>query len=455
MEVALFCLRNLIQTVNSENLQDHSRYPEFVLLKEEFDCAVKVLNASAEDIQDRGGAISTPTKNNLGISLPPCTSYVYPCIDASGFELIKGHRLSLGKGLILPTVNSIAFMRELLHGTKKGRYMQRNLMPTEEMSSLAGLKPITLDEMDRDIKYIDRYLHLINIEPARSYEFETSYSDNIYPVSIALVGEDEKKRVSRVFVYNYVWAKVKDVPDDTDHQFGLTHLFTRHEKLNDKLPQGCHLYVLDPQIKMAADNIPTLVVRDRFFAEPKKDSDEARCARCGISSGGMSRCSKCKETSYCSRECQLSDWCDNEGGHKPVCRRHKLAKDGLEEDSERPPWSVYRLRHWVYEDLVPPFEERAVRTDYGFNNCPPWSPTNQGYGCFSLEEGKLLGLYQGLIKYLDADLVKLHHACINGRLAEFIIENFEDSNARGMSKGEYYPWFLKRQHLVKNIYSRR
>lgn len=41
------------------------------------------------------------------------------------------------------------------------------------------------------------------------------------------------------------------------------------------------------------------------------------------------------------------------------------------------------------------------------------------------KEGKLLGLYQGMIKIARVDIIKLHQACIGGQLAQFIKSSFE------------------------------
>ena len=59
-----------------------------------------------------------------------------------------------------------------------------------------------------------------------------------------------------------MWPKMKD-----DYGNGVH----KDRALRRRLPVGCHLYIVDPQIRFAADYTPTLVVYAKFFVEPKND----------------------------------------------------------------------------------------------------------------------------------------------------------------------------------------
>lgn len=76
----------------------------------------------------------------------------------------------------------------------------------------------------------------------------------------------------------------------------------------------------------------------------------------------------------------------------------------------------------------------GVICDYGFQNVR----TEE-------EFQNLFGLYQGL--YLrNINVKKLHNACINGKLAEFIDEFYKNESS------EYYDWFKQNKSIVKNAY---
>lgn len=146
-------------------------------------------------------------------------------------------------------------------------------------------------------------------------------------------------------------------------------------------------------------------------------------------------CSKCHEVQYCNRECQRLDWVDRR--HKYICETKEAAGKRLEDyfgKKLRPNWTVYELEDLCYSDFIPAQDQTKLRRDYGFVNCQS-----------SSDEGKLLGVYQGLIKYIRVDMVELHKACEKNELFEFIKASFEPRE----DKGGYYPWLLQRPELVK------
>lgn len=62
-----------------------------------------------------------------------------------------------------------------------------------------------------------------------------------------------------------------------------------------------------------------------------EDEDESSCSVCGKQASN--RCSKCKKTWYCSRECQASGW----KNHKKNCR----TVDESEERNKLGPFDYY------------------------------------------------------------------------------------------------------------------
>lgn len=91
-----------------------------------------------------------------------------------------------------------------------------------------------------------------------------------------------------------------------------------------------------------------------------------------------------------------------------------------------------RLLQDALEDDIPKDEE--TREDFGFTRCR-----------HSNEESHLFGLYRGLL-YLDVSPVELDTWCQKDILASKIIETF--SAVPEESRGGYFPWFLRNQHVL-------
>src|SRR6266542_2731596 len=100
------------------------------------------------------------------------------------------------------------------------------------------------------------------------------------------------------------------------------------------------------------------------------------------------RCSRCHAKYYCSRPCQKKDY-----------KKHVL--------SCSPQRSADILVKNAFEDLIP--TDVAVLYEYGFYNC-----TNPQ------DRSNLLGLYIGLIKFLECSASQLHSWWESGNLASKI-----------------------------------
>lgn len=95
--------------------------------------------------------------------------------------------------------------------------------------------------------------------------------------------------------------------------------------------------------------------------------------------------------------------------------------------------SVDILKKAIYSDLAS-FNKKVIM-HYGFINCK------------TLEDYiQLGGLYQGLIKHLECNILDLHNAQINNNLSQFILNEYNKIPTE--LRGEYYKWFLKNKNIV-------
>ncbi|GBC04566.1 hypothetical protein RclHR1_05740008 [Rhizophagus clarus] len=127
------------------------------------------------------------------------------------------------------------------------------------------------------------------------------------------------------------------------------------------------------------------------------------------------RCSRCHTTYYCGTSCQKKDY-PNHVRDCPSRTADILVKN-------------------VFADTIPTNE--AVRYEYGFCNC-----------IGPLEESNLLGLYIGLIKYIEISASELHSWWNSGNLSSHIKKVCEE---KGYNKSEYYKWFLENEHVLQGL----
>ncbi|GBC04567.1 hypothetical protein RclHR1_05740009 [Rhizophagus clarus] len=128
----------------------------------------------------------------------------------------------------------------------------------------------------------------------------------------------------------------------------------------------------------------------------------------------IKRCSRCHTKYYCSSSCQKKDY----PNHVLDC----------------PSRSADILVKNVVADIITTND--AVRYEYGFCNCK--NPA---------EESNLLGLYTGLIKYIDCSASELHSWWKSGNFPLHIKKACEDKGY----KSYYYQWFLKNEHVLQNL----
>ncbi|KAF2434948.1 hypothetical protein EJ08DRAFT_722187 [Tothia fuscella] len=128
------------------------------------------------------------------------------------------------------------------------------------------------------------------------------------------------------------------------------------------------------------------------------------------------RCSLCGSDWFCSTYCEA---------RRGSLHRFKCAFSSITA-------SDYLYLDTV-EDILP--TEAETLNDFGFSRCSS-----------SLERSNLLGLYQGL-RILEISSETVNEWRKKGTLVANIITSFEQ-NLRPGECGDYYPWFLKNQHLL-------
>lgn len=143
-------------------------------------------------------------------------------------------------------------------------------------------------------------------------------------------------------------------------------------------------------------------------------SSSMKCNCCGEI--GRYMCSRCSKAWYCSKSCQVS-----------VLYRHKFDCD--------PPTitTADRLVLACMEDFMP--RDFQTLQDYGFHR----ASTHEN-------QTMLLGLYQGLTKYLSVEANALNRWRKKGILVQQIKKHFDEIPVK--SRGGYYPWFLKNQWVL-------
>ncbi len=110
--------------------------------------------------------------------------------------------------------------------------------------------------------------------------------------------------------------------------------------------------------------------------------------------------------------------------------------------AKKPKRPVDFLVNCIYHDRLPDLESSCYK-DYGFSNCKD-----------EHEESKLLSLYVGLIKLLEADIDEVHEACVSGELAELIVREYVTARLDPESRGAYFSWFEANQGIVNNQYTK-
>lgn len=72
----------------------------------------------------------------------------------------------------------------------------------------------------------------------------------------------------------------------------------------------------------------------------------SRCARCGLEKSNLQRCGRCRDATYCSKECQKSHW----EFHRPLCEK-KLIDLEKERPSDVTPNIEREWTEWKHKQL--------------------------------------------------------------------------------------------------------
>ncbi|EHK41056.1 hypothetical protein TRIATDRAFT_321317 [Trichoderma atroviride IMI 206040] len=178
--------------------------------------------------------------------------------------------------------------------------------------------------------------------------------------------------------------------------------FTSLEELTQSLPSATD-YETKAQGR-AARTIPT----------PEQLQGE-----CGICERETSRrCQFCNLDWFCSEKCQ-----------------DQMSFYHLTKCSARGITTADMLCRDVIGDQIP--QDSETREHFGFTRCHN-----------RRDQSHLLGLYQGLILYLDVRAIQLNEWREKNILVSKIIEAF--SKLSENNRGAYFPWFLRNQHILDN-----
>lgn len=166
-------------------------------------------------------------------------------------------------------------------------------MKQQTSKSLLNLKSITLKEMNRkkDLVYKGYVLSVTIIEQTCSWN-----------PSIHLVIEDENFDCERMLIYGFP-------AEQGDYLINKTYTI------------GNKMHVINPYLRIGADNKPTIRVDELSSIVMQSDSERIvnMCRYC-CEPNTTKTCGKCQQANYCSKDCQLNDW--KLYKHKLICKKN-------------------------------------------------------------------------------------------------------------------------------------
>ncbi|KAF9981247.1 hypothetical protein BGZ65_004160 [Modicella reniformis] len=187
------------------------------------------------------------------------------------------------KDLIVNHRRGVRDFGEVL-SSSNGHAIKFTAKPSKTQSapvSLVGLKPTYLNEIDPTSD------HVLNGFVLELTLITEPFDNNM---SISFVAEDNNSNVQRVSLYNF----------DKKHTLAI----------------GAKISIINPYLRSAMDGKPLIRVDDpnSVIVSPHQIVD--MCHYCGKGQSKYS-CSKCKQSKYCTKECQVLDW--KEYSHKLIC----------------------------------------------------------------------------------------------------------------------------------------
>ena len=200
-------------------------------------------------------------------------------MDPNRVNLIKWHRNSISEFLKL---------EESFQNQFKNTFKPPKIQCS--VNSISNLKEINLKEIDFTKDHVLEG-HKLKIT-IFDIPFKSSYS-------IFFLVEDENKFMERMAVYN--------LGDD-------------FESIKKLYPVGSRFFIMNPYIRMAADSKPMIRIDDPKSIISLESVVHKMCRYCGKQDSKFN-CSKCLNSFYCSKDCQLNDW--NLLDHKLICFQKK------------------------------------------------------------------------------------------------------------------------------------
>ena len=106
------------------------------------------------------------------------------------------------------------------------------------------------------------------------------------------------------------------------------------------------MYGEDPKLIGSTDNDPRCGIIQPTLTHFKQQlCSNKKCTSVGF----VKLCGHCKQTAYCSRECQKTDW--NTGGHKYICANQKMEYNAPAVTTMK--WICYNCSSEFNHDCLP------------------------------------------------------------------------------------------------------
>jgi hypothetical protein len=165
----------------------------------------------------------------------------------------------------------------------------------------------------------------------------------------------------------------------------------------------------------------------------RENTNSSVCFSCGISNAKLSKCAKCNVASYCSKECQLTDWkpvSKGGGGHKMSCPAYARLELGDNAD-------VYQLQLKTEKDKTDVRNEIFGRIRIYACSYAVHRTSSLGRGFLFLQSNNTLAMLSTPfpkdgygIKLVDTRAVLMHFLTIGEYDREVCRDDFEMASVR-------------------------
>jgi len=189
-------------------------------------------------------------------------------LDPLRFRILLSHR------------NYIKGLREMPNATPSTKIASK----TQKLTSLTGLKPLYLREMDKSKDHLLKGILTVTIVDMIC----------VGGPSVHMIIKDANHDIIAMSVYNF---------EET------------YKELINTYKIGCEMQIINPYMRIPMDKKPRIRIDDPRALRLTGKCIENMCRFC-FKDGAKSKCAKC-DALYCSKQCQVDDW--KLAGHKDIC----------------------------------------------------------------------------------------------------------------------------------------